>query len=138
MTDITKLQRTLTARGLFTAKSMNGEPVLSRSKTNPELAYIHINDYVKLLAEKGLTINEQTLQIKKTGAAPKDTPKKTETAKTPKKDKPTDTGKYTKAELEAMTYKDLQKVAGADPDIPGNKKKAELVKLLTGRPKFDL
>lgn len=45
---------------------------------------------------------------------------------------------WTKAELESFRYRNLQKIAGRDPEVPGNLNREELVTRLTERPKnFD-
>jgi hypothetical protein len=111
-----------------------GAPVLSRVRNQPGLGYVHLQTFVNALEEKGLTISKKTLNIRKkpeTKPATKTPPKKEEKTE----EKPTPGPKlYTKAQLEKLSYKELQAIAKKDPDVPADKKKAELVKLLTGRP----
>ena len=45
---------------------------------------------------------------------------------------------YTAEELEAMDWADIRSVAKADEEVPGNVSKDEMIKLLTGRPKFPI
>lgn len=73
---------------------------------------------------------------------PKPTPPGKEPEQTPEPEpepeKPIPKETYTAEEVEAMEWDMLRKVAKADPDVPGNKSKDKLKKLLVGRPKFPL
>ena len=132
-----------------------GAPVLSRVRNHPDMGYVHLETFVSALEEQGLAVDMKTLEIteaKKPAPAPTP-PKQDETPADPPKTEekppekppaeetpkptPDDIPKiWTKAALGKLDYKALQAIAKKDPEVPADKKKAELIKLLTGRPKL--
>ena len=167
MKDIKVLEHTLKQKKLHPALDKEGNPILVTSKTITGLKYTSVNTHVKLLKERGIAIDPETLKVImrdgkriKTPPKPKPKPETETTTPEPKTEDKTAEEKtiektttdqvqplkmetYTKAELTKIGkprdgYKCLQKIAGADPDIPGNVSKATLITTLTGRPKFPL
>ncbi|RLI54282.1 MAG: hypothetical protein DRP09_13470 [Candidatus Thorarchaeota archaeon] len=105
--------------------------VLAPTRNNPSLTYIHPERMLQELEKRGEFLNLTTLEFeKKAVPEPKKNPTQPSTAEP--------YGTYTESELKKMDWEHIRKVAKADPEIPGNKKKVELIKLLTGRPKFPL
>lgn len=168
MTDIDTLSETLQRSRRRVALTADGEPIITADQADPTLSYVHPKTFVDKLKETGRTIHPYSLVIeqikeepkkpkKSTVAPPEGTPPEDpKVPETPKEEHPINEdgtpGKnvkmtkkdfYTKKELTeigstADGYKCLQKIAGADPDVPGNKSKTKLIELLTGRPKFEL
>jgi len=122
--------------------------VLSPTRGNPTLIYIHPLRFLDELKKLGQTLNLQTLQFENiTKKAPKPAAPKEEEKPAPIiEDKPADDevpglkklDTYTKEELSEMSWEEIRAVAKADPDIPGNKSKDWLTENLVGRPKFPL
>ncbi len=119
--------------------------VLSPTRGNPALIYIHPQRFLNELDKLGQVLNLQTLQfenIVKKAPAPTPPP-----AEVPEEKDETEADKilglkemdtYTKEELKAMLKDALLKIAGIDPDVNTKGTKAELIVKLTGRPKFPL
>lgn len=161
--DIEKFKEMIEMRNMSYGKTRDGRPVITPSKTNPEIDYMHIDNFVELLDEKGLDIDVRTLKIhKKEEPAPapveptQDKPatevetiddvakgKTEEGEETPLDTPPTlpppviET--WTEKELRAIPLKDeLLKIAGVDPEVNTKGTKEELIIKLIGRPKtFD-
>lgn len=160
MTDIKQLTESLRKNGKKPVLAEDGTPMVARNAI-PGQAVVHPARFVKELEKEGKAIDPISLVITKkdqdkTQAAPE--PPSTDPPKPPygnAKGKPDGvppgvSGKpadkpdtYTKAELEHIGkgrdgYKCLQKIAGADPEVPGNISRVDLIEQLTGRPKFPL
>lgn len=116
--------------------------VLSPTRSNPALIYVHPQRFLNELEKLGQVLNLQTLQFENKKTAPAPTPP----AAPKEEDKPADDevpglktlDTYTKEELEIKSKVDLVKIAAIDPDVNTKGVKAELIKKLTGRPKFPL
>jgi len=126
--------------------------VLSPTRNNRDLTYIHPQRLINELDERGEFLNLSTLEFEKKAKAPVEpakattteplTPKETATETTDKT--PAEPAKalemetYTELELKAMLKAKLLHIAGVDPDVNTKGSKAELITKLTGRPKFPL
>lgn len=115
--------------------------VLCPTRNNPILTYIHPERMLQELDKRDEFLNLVTLQFEKKAVkapepapAPEPTPDPVPEVIPPEPE----SAVYTKEELEAMNWEQIRTVAKADKKIPGNKKKVELIRLLTGRPKFPL
>lgn len=153
-----ELKETIELRHLSPAiNEETGAPVLSRVRNAPGLGYVHLETFVNALEEQALEINPRTLEITEHKAPPPpiEKPPTPPPVEKPPTEKPKEEPKpplseddkttppttttpgpklYTKAELEKLSYRELQAIAKKDPEVPADKKKTELIKLLTGRP----
>ena len=130
--------------------------VLSPTRNNPSLVYIHPERLLQELEKRGEKLNLLTLEFEKKAAPapPAPAPAPPEEKKPEEKpeekpdpiveDKPEEKPEekivevYTKADLEKMDWETIRKAAKADPKVPGNKSKDWLTENLVGRPKFPL
>lgn len=112
--------------------------------TNPELIYVHPQRFLNELDKLGQTLNMQTLQLEDIEETVEETAKEVlDTVEEKQEESPDLPGldkleNYTKKELGEMSKAKLLKIAGIDPDVNTKGVKAELIKKLTGRPKFPL
>ena len=145
--DIDKLKEALKMRNLSLGIK-DGEPVLTPSKNNPEISYVHISNFIEALDEKGLTVDVGTMKIGKipdpvtkpeTPPTGPTTEVKTVDDVAAEKNKPEETPKvetWTEDELRTIKLKDdLIKIAAIDPDVNTKGTKEELIIKLIGRPK---
>jgi hypothetical protein len=138
--DVATLKETMRIRnrhpGLTGKKK---DPILVHVRNMPDVVYCSLDEFLKRLEKRKKTIDIHTLEIKDAKAAPTPktpTPPKKTTPPTPPAEVPKE--KYMKKELEKLTVPVLKKIAGVDPDVNREGKKAELVKKLTGRPKYPI
>ena len=112
--NIDKLKENIKSRRFRTALTSDGLPVLTRNPHDPSLQFVCVEDFLRILKEKGKFIATDSLVISPLRA----------------KQSPTKTKTYTRSELESLSWNELRHLASLYPNIKGNSSKETIISAL--------